>query len=111
MSNVLLLVSRVLLAALFIVFGFIKFQNISFFLNLREIKQVTELVGIGPSPLWFGYLVATIEVLGGIAILIGYQDPMGCMGPYCLPDHRNLSRPSVLGDGRPRPLLVPIPFL
>ena len=48
MSNVLLLVSRVLLAALFIVFGFMKFQNISFFLNLREIKQVTELVGIGP---------------------------------------------------------------
>jgi len=73
MSNILLLVSRVLLAALFIVFGFIKFQNIAFFLNLREIKQVTELVGIGPSPLWFGYLVATIEVLGGIAILIGFK--------------------------------------
>src|SRR6478736_2307638 len=73
MSNILLLVSRVLLAALFIVFGVIKFQNIAFFLNLREIKQVTELVGIGPSPLWFGYLVATIEVLGGIAILIGFK--------------------------------------
>ena len=76
-----MLVSRVLLAALFIVFGFIKFQNISFFLNLREIKQVTKLMGAGPSPLWFGYLVATVEALGGVAILIGIRPRWVAWGP------------------------------
>jgi putative oxidoreductase len=73
MSDVVSLISRILLSAVFIVYGWIKFANVDSILNNPGTKKFMELVGGGAPPTWLGYLIAAIELFGGIAILLGIK--------------------------------------
>lgn len=64
MTNLALLLGRLLLAALFVVAGYGKFTGIDGFAGM--------LAGKGfPEPLIFAYAVAALEVFGGLAIAAG----------------------------------------
>lgn len=74
MSDALTLISRVLMSAVFIVFGYAKFADVSSITNLGGTKRIMDLVAGGAAaPNWLGYLVAAIELLGGVAILVGFK--------------------------------------
>jgi putative oxidoreductase len=76
MSDALNLVARILLSAVFIVYGYLAFADINGWLNFNQaaLKRFFDLVASGLAPpTWFGYLIATIQVFGGLAILIGLK--------------------------------------
>lgn len=74
MSDLVTLISRVLLSALFIVYGYFKFLDVTSFTSLPGAKRLVDLVAAGaPVPDWLGYLVAAFELLTGLAILVGFK--------------------------------------
>jgi len=76
MSDALTLISRILLSAVFIVYGYLAFTDINAWLNFNQaaLKRFFDLVGGGMAPpTWFGYLIATIQLVGGLAILAGIK--------------------------------------
>jgi len=74
MSDVLTLVSRVLMSAVFIVYGYLKFADVTTITNLGGTKRIMDLVAGGAAaPNWLGYLIAALELIGGLAILIGFK--------------------------------------
>jgi putative oxidoreductase len=74
MSDFLMLVGRALLSAVFILYGYFKFMDVSGILNNPGTKKFMDLVAGGAAPpTWLGYLIAAIEVFGGLAILIGFK--------------------------------------
>jgi putative oxidoreductase len=74
MPDVVNLISRVLLSAVFIVYGLFKFIDVSSITNNPGTKRFMDLIAGGaPTPTWLGYLIAAIEFLGGIAILVGVK--------------------------------------
>jgi putative oxidoreductase len=74
MSDVVNLISRVLLSAVFIVFGWMKFMNVASITGNPGTKRFMDLIGgTMPAPTWLGYLIAAIELFGGIAILVGVK--------------------------------------
>ena len=75
MSDALNLIARILLSAVFIVYGYLAFKDVNAWLNFNQaaLKRFFDLVGGGMAPpVWFGYLIAAIQLLGGLAILIGF---------------------------------------
>lgn len=73
MSDSLHALSRVLISVVFIVFGFLQFTNIgAYAANPAVLKFVGLTSGI-LSPTVLAYLVAAIDLFGGILILVGYQ--------------------------------------
>jgi putative oxidoreductase len=74
MSDVVNLISRVLLSAVFIVYGAFKFLDVASITNNPGTKRFMDLIAGGaPTPTWLGYLIAAIEFLGGIALLLGIK--------------------------------------
>jgi putative oxidoreductase len=74
MSDFVGLISRILLSAVLIVYGYMKFVNVDSILGNPGTKKFMELVAGGAAPpTWLGYLIAAIELLGGIAILLGIK--------------------------------------
>jgi putative oxidoreductase len=74
MSDSVNALSRALMAAVFIVYGYFKFIDVTSILNNPGTKRFMDLVAGGsPAPTWLGYLIAAIELFGGIAILIGFM--------------------------------------
>ena len=74
MSDVVTLISQILMSLVFIVYGYLKFVDVSAIINNAGTKRFMELVAAGaPAPSWLGYLIAAIELLGGLAILIGLK--------------------------------------
>ena len=74
MSDIVNLVSRVLLSAIFIVYGLRKFVDVTSILNSPGTKRFMDWVATGtPPPTWLGYLIAAIELFGGLAILFGVK--------------------------------------
>ena len=76
MSDAFNLIARILLSAVFIVFGYLAFSDVSAWLTFNQaaLQRFFDLVASGMAPpTWFGYLIATIQVLGGLAILIGFK--------------------------------------
>jgi len=66
MNDTLLLLGRILLSVLFLVAGFGKLTGAEGFAGA--------LGGMGfPAPLLMAYLVGAFELLGGLAVLVGYQ--------------------------------------
>jgi len=65
-------ISRVLIAAVFLVFGYIQFTNIGTYIANPAVVKVAGMTGI-LTPTILAYLVATINLVGGILILVGYQ--------------------------------------
>jgi putative oxidoreductase len=74
MSDVVNLISRVLLSAVFIVYGIFKFMDVSSITNNAGTKRFMDLIAGGaPTPTWLGYLIAAIEVFGGLVLLVGFK--------------------------------------
>ena len=76
MVDALSLISRILLSAVFIVYGYLAFSDINAWMNFNQaaLKRFFDLVASGTAPpTWFGYLIATIQFVGGLAILIGIK--------------------------------------
>jgi putative oxidoreductase len=74
MSDVVILLSRILMSAVFIVYGSMKFVDLTSILNNPGTKRFMDLVASGAAaPTWLGYLIAAIELFGGLAILIGIK--------------------------------------
>jgi putative oxidoreductase len=71
MQDITILLSRILMSAVFIVFGWIKFTNVASVATSAATKRFMDLVASGaPAPTWLGYLIAAIELFGGLAILV-----------------------------------------
>jgi putative oxidoreductase len=74
MQDIVILLSRILMSAVFIVYGWMKFMDVSAIVNNPGTKRFMDLVAAGTAaPTWLGYLIAAIELLGGLAILIGVK--------------------------------------
>jgi putative oxidoreductase len=74
MSDIVILVSRILMSAVFIVYGSLKFVDVTGIVNNPGTKRFMDLVASGAAaPTWLGYLIAAIELFGGLAILVGVK--------------------------------------
>jgi putative oxidoreductase len=74
MSDIVILASRILMSAVFIVYGSLKFMDVSSIINNPGTKRFMDLVASGAAaPTWLGYLIAAIELFGGLAILLGIK--------------------------------------
>jgi putative oxidoreductase len=72
MSHVLNLISRICIAAVFVVYGYAKLVDVNSILNHPGTKKFLEIVAQGAAPpTWFGYLIGGVEFFGGIAIILG----------------------------------------
>jgi len=70
------LISRIVLSAVFIVYGRLAFADVNAWLTFNQaaLKRFFDMVGGGMAPpTWFGYLIATIQLAGGLAILAGFK--------------------------------------
>ena len=70
---------RALVAPLFIIAGIQKFVNVAGILGSRGTKNFMELTGGGAAPVWLGYLIAFIELAGGLMILFGFKTKAGAL--------------------------------
>jgi putative oxidoreductase len=62
------------MSAVFIVYGSLKFMDVASIVNNPGTKRFMDLVASGAAaPTWLGYVIATIELFGGLAILIGVK--------------------------------------
>jgi putative oxidoreductase len=76
MSDTLNLISRVVLSAVFIVYGYLAFADVKAWANFNQaaLKRFFDIVAGGMAPpTSFGYLIATIQLVGGLAILAGFK--------------------------------------
>ncbi len=74
MSDVVNAISRVLLSAVFILYGYLKFVDVTTIINNPGTKRFMDLVAAGAAaPAWLGYLIGAIELFGGLAILLGVK--------------------------------------
>jgi putative oxidoreductase len=73
MSDSTQLLARILMSIVFIVFGYLQFTNIAGYAANPSVLKVVALTGGVLSPTVIAYLVAAIDLLGGILILIGFQ--------------------------------------
>src|SRR6266404_71963 len=76
MPVVLNLISRIVLSAVFIVYGYLAFADVKAWVNFNQValKRFFYIVAGGmATPTWFGYLIATIQLVGGLAILAGFK--------------------------------------
>jgi putative oxidoreductase len=64
---------RILISAVFIVFGYLQFTHIGNYAANAAIIKFSGQIGGVLSPTVIAYLIATVDLLGGILILIGYQ--------------------------------------
>jgi putative oxidoreductase len=66
-------IGRVLISAVFIVFGYIQFRHIGNYIANPAVLKVAGMTGGILSPTVIAYLVAAIDLFGGVLILVGYQ--------------------------------------
>lgn len=79
MPNYLQAISRVLISAVFIVFGYIQFTHIGNYIANPAVIKVAGWAGV-LTPTIIAYMVATIDLVGGILILVGYQTRWASIG-------------------------------
>ena len=72
-QNVMFALGRALVSPIFIVSGIMKFMNVAGILGSQGTKNFMALVGGGAPPVWLGYLIAAVEVVGGLMILFGFK--------------------------------------
>ena len=74
MTDGIILISRVLMSAIFIVYGYLKFADVTMITNLAGTKRFMDMIASGAAaPTWLGYLIAALELVGGLAILLGFK--------------------------------------
>jgi putative oxidoreductase len=66
-------IGRVFIATVFIVFGYIQFTHIGNYIGNPAVVKVAGLTGGVLSPTIIAYLVAAVDLIGGLLILVGYQ--------------------------------------
>lgn len=64
---------RVLMSVVFIVFGVIQFTSIGTYIASPAVVKFAAVTGGILSPKVIAYLVATIDLVGGLLLLIGWQ--------------------------------------
>lgn len=72
-------VGRILLSLVFIVFGFLQFTNIGAYAANPAVVKAAALSNGMLTPTVIAYLVAAIDLVGGILILVGYQTRWAAM--------------------------------
>jgi putative oxidoreductase len=83
MSDALNLIGRVLLSVVFLHAGYGKAMDPSGILASAGTKHFMDMVAGGaPAPIWLGYLIAAIELLGGLALLLGFQTRLAAWGLF-----------------------------
>src|SRR4051794_11279339 len=104
MNDTAKLLSRILMSAVFIVYGYMKFVDVNSIVNNPGTKRFMDIIASGATaPTWLGYLIAAIEVLGGVAILIGFKTRYVAWGLFAwLIVVTLLGHPFWLMDGPPR---------
>jgi putative oxidoreductase len=73
MSDYVYALGRAAVAVIFIVFGVIQFSNIAPYISNAAVAQFSTLTNGTLSPTVIAYAVATIDLVGGIMVLIGYK--------------------------------------
>jgi putative oxidoreductase len=71
MSDIVQAIGRILLSAVFIVFGVIQFTNIGNYIANPAVVNFSNLTGGVLTPTVIAYAVAAVDLFGGILILIG----------------------------------------
>lgn len=66
-------IGRALISVVFIVFGYLQFTNIGAYIANPAVVKAAALTGGALSPTVIAYLVAAIDLVGGLLILVGYQ--------------------------------------
>ena len=68
------LICRALLSAVLIVLGYLEFVDVTRITNNPGTKRFVQLLTGGvEAAAWFGYLIAAMELFGGMAILLGFK--------------------------------------
>ena len=73
MTDTIQLLARILISIVFIVFGFLQFTNIAGYTVNPSVVKFSGMTAGVLAPVVIAYLVATIDLFGGLFILIGYK--------------------------------------
>jgi putative oxidoreductase len=73
MSDTIQLLARALISTVFIVFGFQQFTNIAGYTANPNIVKFSGMIGGLLAPVVIAYLVAAIDLFGGLCVLVGYK--------------------------------------
>lgn len=73
MWDFLYLLGRAAIPLVFVVSGFGKFMNIAGIAGSPAVGKVVALTGGAVPPTAFGYLIAAIELIGGLMVLVGFK--------------------------------------
>ena len=73
MSDTIQLLARGLISTVFIVFGFQQFTNIAGYTANPNILKFSGMIGGLLAPVVIAYLVAAIDLFGGLCVLVGYK--------------------------------------
>ncbi len=73
MSDIAYVLGRIAVPIVFIVFGVLQFMNIESYIANPAVVQVSTLTNGVLSPTVIAYLVATIDLVGGLMVLVGFM--------------------------------------
>jgi putative oxidoreductase len=74
MEDFIILVSRIMMSAFFVVYASSELLDVRTFVNHPATKRFMELLGAGgAAPIWFAYLMAGFELFCGLAVLVGFE--------------------------------------
>jgi len=73
MTDTIQLLSRILIATVFIIFGYLQFTNIAGYTANPNVVKFSGMVGGLLTPVVIAYLVAAIDLFGGLCVLVGYK--------------------------------------
>ncbi len=76
MNDTIQLLARALLSTVFIVFGFQQFTNIAGYTANPNIVKFSGMVGGILAPVVIAYLVAAVDLFGGLLVLVGYKNSL-----------------------------------
>jgi putative oxidoreductase len=80
MQNAIQLVSRILLSLPFIIFGYLQLTNISTYAANPAIVKFSNFVDGALSPSVLAWMVAAIDLIGGLLLLFGLQARLAAVG-------------------------------
>ena len=73
MSDTIQLLARALITTVFIIFGYQQFTNIAGYTANPNIVKFSGMIGGILAPVVIAYLVAAIDLLGGLCVLVGFK--------------------------------------
>ena len=73
MTDTIQLLSRILISTVFIIFGYLQFTNIAGYTANPNVVKFSGMIGGLLSPVVIAYLVAAIDLFGGLCVLVGYK--------------------------------------